>query len=1029
MFTSVYKTMQGNDTYTVAKLRSRPDKNHANWDRPGPNTLWRSVYKELDRLESCRNDDGGNKEEQQDQEEPQQDQEEPQQDQEEPQQDLQATLPTVTITRGDHITEGGAASFTITASPAPTTPLSVSLTVIPYGYFAVPGTTGAKTVSIPTGGSLTYTVPTVNDSTIEPNGAIRVTLEDSSDYRLSTASSALIYVKDDDILAVRIEPVTTPITEGENAVFRVFSDKPAPRDITVLLNLPYRSSFIASTADRTVVIRAGETSALLTIPTIDDRITEDDGSVRVNVLPMNPPNYYYYAVTLAVATVVVRDNEPRPTAISIVPVNSRISEGGNARFRLTLSRPTYDLRVKIDLIQRGAYLSSTDPITVVIPRGQTSKTFDIPTVNDSVAEETGSVTAKVWAMRGRYDAGDPMMATVTVQDDDNLKVHVLPGPQVREGQTSTFAFTATPPPFSPITVTYRVVESGSGNRVSSADEGSGKTITIPTTGSVDADIPTSAPAGIQGTGTITVTITGVSGSGYRAGTPTGSVQVSDQVDYDVDNDGLIDINNLAQLDAIRHDTDGDGVVDTYLPSSTWHPPAKMWTHRERILTYAQAFPFAADKMGCPSTGCHGFELKRNLDFDTNGDGRVDQVGDDYWNGGKGWIPIAGIVLRNYYQEECAVIPVLYPGSAYGSTCGSENLPRWPFAFRGTFEGNGYTIANLFVNDTALYGSGLFGFSEPSSRIRNFGLTVTAGSGSIVRGHHQVGALGGLMFGHFSGVYSHVDVQGKNRLGGLIGVGTGPNGKIIESYATGNVRGTAGYGSWEVGGLVGLFNSGRGGSLAASFATGNVTSHTGESGGLVGDSYAPTNVALYATGSVNGTREAGFTNFTESGGLIGEITYAGSGRPLAASYSTGKVGANDGRSGRYGGLLARCNPGRQDLQGVYWDTVTSAINTSACSTGYTTTQLQAPTDYDTTQTINGVEVAIYSNWNVDVDGDGTNDDPWDFGTSSQYPILKYCADKPGIDNVDRDGDGTLEPAGDDRYCPFLAANQHGRRATP
>ena len=34
------------------------------------------------------------------------------------------------------------------------------------------------------------------------------------------------------------------------------------------------------------------------------------------------------------------------------------------------------------------------------------------------------------------------------------------------------------------------------------------------------------------------------------------------VDYDGDNDGLIDVRNLAQLDAIRHDLDGNGDPST-----------------------------------------------------------------------------------------------------------------------------------------------------------------------------------------------------------------------------------------------------------------------------------------------------------------------------------------------------------------------------------------------------------------------------------------------------------------------------------
>ena len=38
-------------------------------------------------------------------------------------------------------------------------------------------------------------------------------------------------------------------------------------------------------------------------------------------------------------------------------------------------------------------------------------------------------------------------------------------------------------------------------------------------------------------------------------------------DYDPDNDGLIDVANLAQLDALRYDLNADGLVD----GATWMP--------------------------------------------------------------------------------------------------------------------------------------------------------------------------------------------------------------------------------------------------------------------------------------------------------------------------------------------------------------------------------------------------------------------------------------------------------------------------
>ncbi len=94
------------------------------------------------------------------------------------------------------------------------------------------------------------------------------------------------------------------------------------------------------------------------------------------------------------------------------------------------------------------------------------------------------------------------------------------------------------------------------------------------------------------------------------------------VDYDIDNDGLIEVSNLTQLNAIRWDADGDGTSDGGNGNAG----------------YAEAFPEALEGKGCPNTGCVGYELTADLDFDTNGNGESD-AGDTYWNSGKGWSPV------------------------------------------------------------------------------------------------------------------------------------------------------------------------------------------------------------------------------------------------------------------------------------------------------------------------------------------------------------------------------------------------------
>ena len=59
---------------------------------------------------------------------------------------------------------------------------------------------------------------------------------------------------------------------------------------------------------------------------------------------------------------------------------------------------------------------------------------------------------------------------------------------------------------------------------------------------------------------------------------------------------------------------------------------------------------------------------------------------------------------------------------------------------------------------------------------------------------------------------------------------------------------------------------------------------------------------------------------------------------------------------------------------------------AALAGLSTAELQAPTGYE----------GIYRTWNVDLGDrysrDGEPDDPWDFGTTTQYPALSRDPDR-------------------------------------
>ena len=456
--------------------------------------------------------------------------------------------------------------------------------------------------------------------------------------------------------------------------------------------------------------------------------------------------------------------------------------------------------------------------------------------------------------------------------------------------------------------------------------------------------------GAAGRTIITVTATDVSGSDMSASQ---SFRVTVGHDYDTDGDGLIGISNLAQLDAMRHDLDGNGDAGTE-------------------AAYAAAFPSPLDRLGCGVNGCSGYELLADLDFDTDGDGAVDSD-DDYWNDGDGWEPIGWDSTYDYSRF-----------------------------FNATFDGNEHTLSNLFTAGRGF--SGLFGRIGLDGEVHdltlsdvnvtgteaagalvgeNQGLLIGVRSSGQVSGELHVGGLVGLNLRLVYLAHSSAAVTGKRpprvfppgvnlivtfgplaATGGLVGYNTG---YVVYSYATGPVTSDS-----SAGGLVGYH---QGKLISGSYATGPVTGSS--AGGLVGTVATPRSEATirasYATGSVDGRI---------AGGLVGHLYDEGT---ITASYATGRV-AGSGTGGLVG------DDERGTVTSSYWDTRTSGQGSGSPGSGRTTAQLQSPGSYS----------GIYGSWNVDIDEDDINDNPWDFGTSSQYPALK--ADMNG------DHDATWEEFG-------------------
>ena len=334
------------------------------------------------------------------------------------------------------------------------------------------------------------------------------------------------------------------------------------------------------------------------------------------------------------------------------------------------------------------------------------------------------------------------------------------------------------------------------------------------------------------------------------------------VDYDTDDDGLIDVSNLHQLNAMRYDLDGNGAPDSAAATAAYE------------LGYRDRDAATSTRMGCPSGNCAGYELMQPLEFPATG-GLYSR-----------WTPISG--------------------------------------WTTVLDGKGHTLTGARIEISS--GSG--------------GLLADLAAGAVVR---DLGLV------NFNVTSTNSAAHSNGTLAGYV-----PAAALIHSVyaAGGSVVMTGGATSSNAGGLVGRLN----GTLRASYST----------------------AAVRITGGTVTNRYLGGLVGRRSGGTISASYAAGPVTSTAAVDLGGLVGHSDGGGGIENSYCDSQTTGPASCIGAQSGAAVSAP-------GYTTAQLQTPTDY----------TGIYQNWNIDLDGDFNGDFPWNLGSDSQYPTLNTPAQRQAL----------------------------------
>ncbi|ACU62526.1 Calx-beta domain-containing protein [Chitinophaga pinensis] len=355
-------------------------------------------------------------------------------------------------TDNDGTEPGTAGAFTISLPAGITAaePITVNFTVAGTATAGTDYTAFGTSTIIPAGqNSVTLTVTVLDDQIIESTETVIVTVTGGTAttagaFTAGTSNTATVNINDNDNTTtnkvITIAAANDGTEPGTNAAFTVSLPAGVTVDEDVTVNFSVAGTATAGTdytaIGTAVMILAGQNSATLAVPVLDDQEIEATETVIVTVTGGAATNAGAFTASIANATATVNINDDDNTAankvISITTANNGDEPSNNGAFTISLPTGiTVNEDVTVNFTVTGTATAGTDytalGTSIIIPAGQNSVTLTVPVLDDQIIEGTEAVTVTITGAAatnaGAFTAGTNNVATVNINDDDNTAIN------------------------------------------------------------------------------------------------------------------------------------------------------------------------------------------------------------------------------------------------------------------------------------------------------------------------------------------------------------------------------------------------------------------------------------------------------------------------------------------------------------------------------------------------------------------------------------------------------------------------------
>jgi hypothetical protein len=305
-----------------------------------------------------------------------------------------STTPTISISDALANEVAGSMTFTITLSDACDTDVTVHYSTADgtatagSDFIAASGTAIIKAGST----STTVTVAIIDDTKVEATETFTVTLSEPSGAEINDGTATGMIVSDDALPSLSISNASANEADG-TMVFTVTLSAPSESEVTVRYYTAANTATAGSdytTTTGTLTIAAGQTSATIAVPIVDDTKIESNETFKVTLAS---PTNATIASESGVGTI-VDDDAVLPT---LTIGNASASEkDGTMTFTVTLSSVsasdvTVNYATAAGTATAGSDFTAKNG-TLTIAAGSTTGTITVAIVNDGAVESVEDFT-------------------------------------------------------------------------------------------------------------------------------------------------------------------------------------------------------------------------------------------------------------------------------------------------------------------------------------------------------------------------------------------------------------------------------------------------------------------------------------------------------------------------------------------------------------------------------------------------------------------------------------------------------------